>query len=175
MAGGKGVAAIPGRKWDEQSKAAIILQGLKGRPVADICTEHQISQAHYYRWRDRFLTNMHQTFESRTSRESMLNQQVNELKKVVGDLTLELKKRRDRMVMVRKESSKIVERNLPVVTLMREIKKEHPFWGYRRIWAFLKYVDGLDDNSAGFPADAEARALGETEYPTQGDKNPSEE
>ena len=50
------------------------------------------------------------------------------------------------MVMVRRESSKIVERNLPVVTLMREIKGEHPFWGYRRIWAYLRFVKGLEIN-----------------------------
>ncbi len=29
------------RKWDPQNKATIVLQGLKGRPVADICTELQ--------------------------------------------------------------------------------------------------------------------------------------
>jgi transposase-like protein len=79
-------------RWDSKSKAVIVLEGLKGKPVVDICREYQISQAHYYRWRDRFLANMQQAFESRTSREAMLNQQVNELKKVVGELTLELKK-----------------------------------------------------------------------------------
>jgi hypothetical protein len=33
------------RKWDAKTKAIIVLEGLKGKPVADICTEHQISQA----------------------------------------------------------------------------------------------------------------------------------
>ena len=79
-------------RWDAKSKAMIVIEGLKGKPVVDICCEYQISQAHYYRWRDRFLANMHQAFENRTSREVMLNRQVNDLKKVVGDLTLELKK-----------------------------------------------------------------------------------
>ena len=79
-------------RWDAKSKAMIVLEGLKGKPVVDICREYQISQAHYYRWRDRFLANMHRAFENGTSREAILNQQVNELKQVVGDLTLELKK-----------------------------------------------------------------------------------
>jgi transposase InsO family protein len=45
---------------------------------------------------------------------------------------------------MRRRVSKVVEeRNSPVVTRIKEIKADHPFWGYRRIWAHLKYVDGL--------------------------------
>ncbi|MCL2615354.1 MAG: IS3 family transposase, partial [Dehalococcoidia bacterium] len=29
---------------------------------------------------------------------------------------------------------------------IQAIKSEHPFWGYRRVQAHLKYVDGLDVN-----------------------------
>jgi hypothetical protein len=35
-------------KWDAKTKALIILEGLKGKPVAEICTAHQISQSLYY-------------------------------------------------------------------------------------------------------------------------------
>jgi len=83
---------MPKGKWDSKTKAIIIIEGLKGKPVVDICREYQISQAHYYRWRDKFLANMHQAFEDRTSREIILSRKVKELKQVVGDLTLELKK-----------------------------------------------------------------------------------
>ena len=48
--------------------------------------------------------------------------------------------------MRRKESRLVAERNSPVVVRIREIKAEHPFWGYRRIWAHLKYVDQLEIN-----------------------------
>jgi putative transposase len=47
---------------------------------------------------------------------------------------------------MRKESAGVIERNLPVVIRKKEIKTEHPFWGYRRMWAYLKYVDGLEIN-----------------------------
>jgi putative transposase len=47
---------------------------------------------------------------------------------------------------MRRESANTVERNLPVLERIKEIKAEHPFWGYRRTWAHLKYVDGLDIN-----------------------------
>ncbi len=79
-------------RWDSKAKAMIVLEGLKGKPVVDICRDYQVSQAHYYRWRDKFLANMHEAFEDRTSREAALSRQVNELKRVVGDLMLELKK-----------------------------------------------------------------------------------
>jgi transposase InsO family protein len=48
--------------------------------------------------------------------------------------------------MRRKEAASTIERNQPVLERIKEIKAEHPFWGYRRMWAYLKYVDGLDIN-----------------------------
>jgi len=48
--------------------------------------------------------------------------------------------------MRRKEAVSTIERNLPVLERIKEIKTEHPFWGYRRMWAYLKYVDNLDIN-----------------------------
>jgi len=47
---------------------------------------------------------------------------------------------------MRREAIRTVERNLPIVERIKEIKAEHPFWGYRRMWAYLKYVDGLEIN-----------------------------
>jgi len=48
--------------------------------------------------------------------------------------------------MRRKESEVIAERNSPVVERIKALKAEHPFWGYRRIWANLKYIDDLEIN-----------------------------
>ncbi len=48
--------------------------------------------------------------------------------------------------MKRKESALVAERNSPVVERIKAIKAEHPFWGYRRIWAHLKYIDELEIN-----------------------------
>ncbi len=31
------------------------------------------------------------------------------------------------------------ERNKPLLQRIYDLKAEHPFWGYRRIWAYLKY------------------------------------
>jgi len=48
--------------------------------------------------------------------------------------------------MKRQESELVVERNTTLVERIVALKTEHPFWGYRRIWANLKYVDGLETN-----------------------------
>ena len=82
------------RKWDAKSKALIVLQGLKGTPVAQVCTEHQISQAQYYQWRDAFLPNAPKAFEvsKHTQREERLAKENARLKRLVADQALELKK-----------------------------------------------------------------------------------
>jgi transposase-like protein len=80
------------RRWDPKTKAMIVLQGLKGKPIAQLCAEHQISQAQYYLWRDQFLANMHRTFVSDDRREKVLTRENVHLKKIIGDLTVELKK-----------------------------------------------------------------------------------
>jgi len=83
---------MPRRKWDPRTKATIVLQGLKGRPVADICTEHQISQAQYYQWREQFMKKMPRLFSNTERREQSLARENTRLKKIIGELTVELKK-----------------------------------------------------------------------------------
>ena len=83
---------MPRHKWDPQTKATVVLQGLKGRPVADICTEHQISQAQYYQWREQFMKKMPGLFSNTGCREQSLARENGRLKKIIGELTVELKK-----------------------------------------------------------------------------------
>jgi Transposase len=82
------------RKWDAKTKAIIVLEGLKGKPVGDICTEHQIRQAQSYHWRDQFLAHAAKAFEvhEQSQREARLARENARLKTLVGELTLELKK-----------------------------------------------------------------------------------
>jgi len=80
------------RKWDPKTKSMIVLQGLKGKPVAELCAEHQITQTQYYQWRDQFLANMHQVFITDERKEKALTRENLRLKRIIGDLTIELKK-----------------------------------------------------------------------------------
>jgi transposase len=70
----------------------IVVEGLKGKQVAEICIEHQISQAQYYQRRDQFLSNMSHVFNSDDRREKALTRENTRLKKIIGDLTVERKK-----------------------------------------------------------------------------------
>ena len=82
------------RTWEAQTKAIIVIEGLKGKPVAELCTEHQISQAQYSQWRDQFLSHAPKAFEvhEQSPREARLARENARLKTLVGELTLELKK-----------------------------------------------------------------------------------
>lgn len=85
------------KKWSSQQKLQIIVEGLKGRKVADICNEHQLAQSQYYKWRDQFLSEGYKVFESAKvdSKQQYLERQNQKLKNLVGELTLELKKNDD--------------------------------------------------------------------------------
>jgi transposase-like protein len=89
---GKERTAMERRKWDPKQKALIVLQGLKGKPIADICAEHQITQSQYYLWSDQFLAKMHTVFVESDRKEQTLTRENARLKKIIGDLTIELKK-----------------------------------------------------------------------------------
>ena len=82
------------RKWDSKIKAKVVLDGLRGKPIAKICNEYQISQSLYYQWRDQFLSNIDQVFDipKKGKKEFMLEHEIRQLKTMIGDLTIELKK-----------------------------------------------------------------------------------
>jgi putative transposase len=43
--------------------------------------------------------------------------------------------------MSRQKSPLVAQRNESLLQRIRELKAEHPFWGYRRIWAYLRFVE----------------------------------
>lgn len=48
--------------------------------------------------------------------------------------------------MKRKKSLSVIRRNQLLLTHIKQIKIDHPLWGYRRIWAYLKYRQGVPAN-----------------------------
>jgi putative transposase len=42
----------------------------------------------------------------------------------------------------RRPSERVAFRNREVLERVRQLKGEHPFWGYRRVWAHLRFIDG---------------------------------
>jgi transposase-like protein len=87
------------RQWDAKTKARIVMQGLQGRPVAEICHEYQMSQSLSYQGRDQFLARAAHAFEvhQHTRKEARLEREHTTRKKLVGKLTREFKKSDERL------------------------------------------------------------------------------
>ena len=85
------------RRWDSKTKTKIVLEGLSGRPVSEICNEYGIHQNQYYIWRDKFLSEAYKTFDSKTDLGEIdrLRKKNRDLTQIIGSLTFELKKTDD--------------------------------------------------------------------------------
>jgi len=44
---------------------------------------------------------------------------------------------------MRNTSDSVALRNEYILERIKNIKADHPFWGYRRVWAYLRYIDLL--------------------------------
>jgi len=90
------------REWTVEEKMAIVLEGLKGqKTLAEICREHGIGQALFYRWRDRFLAGGQKGLANGVTDEvAVLQTQIEKLEKIIGRQTIAieaLKKTQDLM------------------------------------------------------------------------------
>lgn len=80
------------RKWDAKTKARLVLAGLMGECVNDLCRSHDLRPGQYYKWRGHFLKNCHLVFEKQPAgpNESELAIENEKLKRLVGEMALEL-------------------------------------------------------------------------------------
>lgn len=49
-------------------------------------------------------------------------------------------------MVTRQRSQRVHERDQQLVPRLQQLKADHPAWGYRRVWAYLKYREGLPVN-----------------------------
>lgn len=49
-------------------------------------------------------------------------------------------------MVTRKKSQSVALRNDALLARIKAIKADHPAWGYRRVWAYLRYREGLKVN-----------------------------
>ena len=83
------------RKWTGKEKLQIVLEGLRGQvPLGELCARHQLSQSQYYQWRDQLLNHGSRVFDrgGAEQTEQRLRTELRQLKTLVGELTVELKK-----------------------------------------------------------------------------------
>jgi len=79
------------RKWLAEEKMAIVLEGLKGvKSVTDICREHKISQALYYRWRDKFLDGAKKALNSAQVDDNVYKAEIEKLQKIIGKQAVQI-------------------------------------------------------------------------------------
>jgi len=48
--------------------------------------------------------------------------------------------------MKRKKSLSVIERNESILSSLKDLKADHPLWGYRQCWAYLYYRQHLAVN-----------------------------
>ncbi|QTA38498.1 IS3 family transposase [Thermosipho ferrireducens] len=165
------------KKLSTEEKMAIILEGLRReKSVSQICREHGISQAQYYKWRDRFLEGAKEGLENgKKSKVKQLEEKIEELEKVIGKQTIvietfkknsSISRRREIVTLLLEKGfnvsealrylkinrstyyykpkgysqrkSRRKEDDEKILKEINKLKKEHPYWGYRRIWAMLR-------------------------------------
>lgn len=59
------------KKRSAEEKMAVVMEGLKGRSVREVCAEYGVSETLYYRWRDEALENMKSGFADKRGRKAV--------------------------------------------------------------------------------------------------------
>lgn len=78
------------RRFSAKLKFQIVLEAIRGeRPVAEIARQYQINPNLIGRWKNEFLQNGHELFESPTADNSK-EKKVEELQKLIGKQTIEI-------------------------------------------------------------------------------------
>jgi len=76
------------KTWKPEEKMAVILEGLKGRGVRDLCREYGISDGQYYKWREEALSGMKKALVNKRHKsngENSWEAERNRLLKIIGE------------------------------------------------------------------------------------------
>ena len=78
------------KNWTHSEKFKIVLEGLQGhRSVVEICNDCGIHQSQYYKWRES--SKVFQNNDA-TKKEEQVKKKMEKMERIIGKLTLELKK-----------------------------------------------------------------------------------
>ncbi len=74
------------RQFDPETKVAIVLEGLRGETsIAEICRKYEISEALYYKWRDKFLEGGKNAFLNKSGNgKRAYEEKISELERIIG-------------------------------------------------------------------------------------------
>ena len=84
-------------RWSSEQKLEIVLAVLRGQePLTQLCRRHGVSETAAYRWRDQFLEGGRAGLSGGSGTEAeQLRAENEELKTVIGELTVENRIRRE--------------------------------------------------------------------------------
>ena len=85
-------------RWTVEKRYEIVMEAIKGKePIAAIARKYQVSDAIIHKWRERFYEagksglNFENGNSASRSREGALEQQIEELEKVIGQQAVEIR------------------------------------------------------------------------------------
>lgn len=76
------------KKWSSEEKLAVVLDGLKGRSVGELCREYGISDGLYYKWREEAYHGMKEGLKDKRLKENRdqgYESERNRLLKIIGE------------------------------------------------------------------------------------------
>jgi len=80
---------MPRSRFSAEQKAGIVIEGINGANVSDLCRRHGISTATYYTWRESAFKAMVKGLgPGNHSPDELIERENESLKKLVGELTL---------------------------------------------------------------------------------------
>jgi len=84
--------------WAIEEKLSVVLEGFKGRGAREICREHGISDAQYYKWRNEAIEGLKEGLKDKRSKEARDRSpevERNRLLKLIGEqqLIIDLQKK----------------------------------------------------------------------------------
>jgi len=90
-----------GKRWSVDEKLAIVMEGLRGAKVKDICAKYGVAETQYYRWRDEALEAIKVGFADKRRKEARNTAEAEKerLLKIIGEqaAALDLQKKLSRM------------------------------------------------------------------------------
>lgn len=90
-----------GKRWSPEEKMAVVLEGLKGTPIKEVCAKYGVAETQYYKWRDQAIEAVKAGFADRRRKENRNSHEAeNErLLKIIGQqaAALDLQKKLSKM------------------------------------------------------------------------------
>lgn len=130
------------RPWKANTKAMLVLQGLKKRPVIEQCPVPQLRHAQDDPWCDQLIANARRAFETQTRDPHLthLQREHVQLRTVIGEFIVELKQTDEVWEYEARPLCENRERNEAMLAALHCVKADHPVWGYRRVWAPVRDI-----------------------------------